>query len=189
MATAVAGPGASSAGRHRAGGASHGLPVESLLWIRSEAASARLWACEQALRCADVAAVLAWLPQARMGDLRRLQLAAAQHESLLFVLRPAASASSTSPARLRLQVALCEEDRSRLDVHILKRRGPPLASPIQLPACSERMAALLAASQLRRKLRRQQQGVPQAIGTATVVRIDLHQGIRHALDRVALAAA
>ncbi|MGJ7509044.1 translesion DNA synthesis-associated protein ImuA [Variovorax sp. GT1P44] len=170
----------------------HGLPVEALLWVRSEAASARLWACEQALRCADVAAVLAWLPQARMGDLRRLQLAAAQHESLLFVLRPAASASSTSPARLRLQVALCEEDRSRLDVHILKRRGPPLASPIQLPACSERMAALLAASQLRRKLRRQQEGVlheSDSESAATVVRIDLHQGKRHALDRVALAAA
>ena len=27
--------------------------VESLLWIRSEAPAARLWACEQALRCAD----------------------------------------------------------------------------------------------------------------------------------------
>ncbi|MDM0104023.1 translesion DNA synthesis-associated protein ImuA [Variovorax sp. J22R24] len=170
--------------------AAHGLPVESLLWIRSEAAAARLWACEQALRCADVAAVLAWLPQARVGDLRRLQLAAAQHDSLLFVLRPAASASSTSPARLRLQVALCEEDRSQLDVHILKRRGPPLASPIQLPACSERMAALLAASRLRRKLRHRQEGVPQASNhTATVVRLDLHQGKRHALDRVALAAA
>jgi protein ImuA len=95
---------------------------------------------------------------------------------------------------LRLQVALSKEDGSRLDIHILKRRGPPLASPIQLPACSERMAALLAASQLRRKLRRQQEGVPHEIdsettATATVVRIDLHQGKRHALDRTALAAA
>jgi hypothetical protein len=67
-----------------------------------------LWACEQALRCADIAAVLAWLPQARVGDLRRLQLAAAQHEGLLFVFRPESVAQSASPARLRLQVMSAE---------------------------------------------------------------------------------
>jgi len=57
--------------------AAGGLPIESLLWICSEGAQARLWASEQALRCADVAAVVAWLPQARVSELRRLQLAAA----------------------------------------------------------------------------------------------------------------
>ncbi|MEJ7687352.1 MAG: hypothetical protein WKG52_10365, partial [Variovorax sp.] len=135
-----------------------------------------LWSCEQALRCADVAAVLAWLPQVRVGGLRRLQLAAAQHESLLFVFRPESAAQSTSPARLRLQLATCEQDRSQVDVHILKRRGPPLASAIQLPARSERMAALLAAGQLRRKLRRQDDGELPAVESATVVRLALHQG-------------
>lgn len=44
--------------------AAQGLPVEALMWVRSDAPAARLWACEQALRCADVSAVLAWLPQA-----------------------------------------------------------------------------------------------------------------------------
>ena len=168
--------------------AAGGLPIESLLWVRSEAPAARLWACEQALRCADVAAVLAWLPQARAGELRRLQLAAAQHESLLFVFRPANAAASTSPARLRLQLMACEGDRTQIDVHILKRRGPPLASPIQLPARSRRMTALLAASQLRRKLLRQQEGVAQPGEGATVVRLDIFSGKRHALDRIALAA-
>lgn len=168
--------------------AAGGLPVESLLWIRSEASAARLWACEQALRCADVAAVLAWLPQARVGELRRLQLAAAQHESLLFVFRPATAAASTSPARLRLQLATCEDDPAQIDVHILKRRGPPLASPIQLPARSDRMTALLAASQLRRKLRRQQESAAQAPAGAKVVRLEFHQEQRHALDRIAMAA-
>jgi protein ImuA len=171
--------------------AADGLPLESLLWIRSDAAAARLWACEQALRCADMSAVLAWLPQARVGELRRLQLAAAQHESLLFVFRPAAMAASTSPARLRLQLAACAEDSAQIDVHILKRRGPPLAAPIQLPARSERMAALLAASQLRRKLRRQEEGTAQLPTSegATVVRLELHQDKRHApLDSLALAA-
>ena len=75
---------------------------------------------------------------------------------------PAAAAAQTSPARLRLQLVGCEDDRAQIDIHILKRRGPPLAAPIQLPARSERMAALLAASQLRRKLRRQEEGARAA---------------------------
>jgi len=222
--------------------AAQGLPVEALLWVRSEAPPvagppqggrgplggqrghavpsvgappvagppqggrgplggqrghavpsvgahvARLWACEQALRCAEVAAVLAWLPQARVGELRRLQLAAAQHDRLLFVFRPDTAAHSASPARLRLRLAACAADAAQIDVHILKRRGPPLAAPLQLPARSERMTALLAASQFRRKLRQQQEGGPPP-GTedATVLRLGLQeQG--HALDRIALAA-
>lgn len=169
--------------------AAGGLPVEALMWVRSEASAARLWACEQALRCADVAAVLAWLPQARVGELRRLQLAAAQHESLLFVFRPDAVAQSASPARLRLQVS--SAGAGQMDVHLLKRRGPPLAAPLTLPARNERLAALLAASQLRRKARLQQQGV--AIGSiesgATVVRLDTRRKeATHALDRTAVAA-
>ena len=167
--------------------AAGGLPVEALLWVRNETAQARLWACEQALRCAAVSAVLAWLPQARVGELRRLQLAAAQHEGLLFVLRPASVAQSASPARLRLQVVSAEA--GQMDVHLLKRRGPPLAEPVTLPARNARMTALLAASQLRRKARLQQQGValPATTG-ATVLRLDLRRKEAHALDRLAVAA-
>ena len=168
--------------------AAQGVPVEALLWVRSDAPAARLWACEQALRCASVAAVLAWLPQARVGELRRLQLAAAQHDALLFVFRPENVGHAASPARLRLQLATCEEDPAQMDVRILKRRGPPLALPIQLPARSRRMAALLAASQLRRKLRRQEEGELPRTQSATVVRLDLHKGKSRALDRTPLAA-
>ncbi|MDR6539505.1 hypothetical protein [Variovorax soli] len=196
--------------------AAQGLPVEALLWVRSEAPPAaeppqggrgllggqrghavpsvgahvaRLWACEQALRCAEVAAVLAWLPQARVGELRRLQLAAAQHDRLLFVFRPDTAAHSASPARLRLRLAACAADAAKIDVHILKRRGPPLAAPLQLPARSERMTALLAAGQLRRKLRQQQEGgLPSRTEGASVLRLGLHPEQGHALDRIALAA-
>lgn len=173
--------------------AAHGLGPEALLWVRSEAAAARLWACEQALRCAEVGAVLAWLPQARVGELRRLQLAAAQHEALLFVCRPESVAQSASPARLRLRIADCAADSARIELHILKRRGPPLAAPVVLPARGERMAALLAAARLRRRLRAQQQGSAapmDAGGTAAagnVVRIDAWKtGGAHALDRLAV---
>jgi protein ImuA len=176
--------------------AAAGLPPEALLWIRAEAPAARLWACEQALRCAEVAAVLAWLPAARVGELRRLQLAAAQHEALLFVCRPEALAASASPARLRLR--LSDAGAQQMDIHILKRRGPPLAAPISLPARSQRMSALLAASQLRRKARQQQAGGPLQAG-APVVRIHApllsvtasnaaQQESRDAVDRLAVAA-
>ncbi|RYZ12371.1 MAG: translesion DNA synthesis-associated protein ImuA [Comamonadaceae bacterium] len=173
--------------------AARGLPAESLMWVRSEAAAARLWACEQALRCADVAGVLAWLPQARVGELRRLQLAAAQHEGLLFVFRPEVAAVSASPARLRLQVLASASDGAVMEVHLLKRRGPPLTTALTLPARSERIAALLAAGQMRRKRRLQQDApsMPEASGfLPTVVRIDLRakQEDLHAVDRAALAA-
>lgn len=175
--------------------AAGGLPPEALLWVRSEAPAARLWACEQALRCAEVAAVLAWLPRARVGELRRLQLAAAQHESLLFVMRPESVALSASPARLRLRVATCEDDPAQIELHLLKRRGPPLAAPVTLPARGERMAALLAAARLRRKLRAQQQGsaiepVLPPPSESNVVRIDAWKkaGGAHALDRLAVVA-
>lgn len=169
--------------------AAGGVPVEALLWIKSEAAAARLWACEQALRCADVAAVLAWLPQARVGELRRLQLAAAQHDVMLFVCRPDRVAQEASPARLRLQLSTCADDRSQIDIHILKRRGPPLTTPVVLPARSERMSALLAAGQLRRKSRAgQQSGGPVEAG-AVVVEIDAWKGgSLRALDRLVVAA-
>ena len=160
-----------------------GLPVEALMWIRAAtptvempamgaparfakkpssgpaslsvaAHTSRLWACEQALRCADVSVVLAWLPQARVSELRRLQLAAAQHEGLLFVFRPESAAHSASPARLRLRLASAAD--GQMELHLLKRRGPPLAQPLVLTVRSERITALLAASLSRRQQRRQQ---------------------------------
>jgi protein ImuA len=173
--------------------AAGGLPVEALMWIRSEASAARLWACEQALRCAEVSAVLAWLPQARVGDLRRLQLAAAKHEALLFVFRPEAMAQLASPARLRLQVV--SAGAGLMDVHLLKRRGPSLPMPLTLPTRGDRMTSLLAASQLRRKRRQLQRADASekqvtAVQGATVIRLDLHKrgDKTNAMDRVAVAA-
>jgi protein ImuA len=228
--------------------AAGGLPVEALLWIRGDGAVARAWACEQALRCADVAAVLAWLPQARAADLRRLQLAAARHENLLFVFRPEAQARAASPARLRLRVrcvpvweaatagprgrgattgrlaaiaarhgsdadaasAAGEADRidatdpaGRMDVDLLKRRGPPLAAPLALPARGERLAMLLRAASQRRRAPGRGDAVaaaPAATATATARGVavpvapagprapELEGGPSDAVDRVAVAA-
>ena len=64
-----------------------GVPGERLLCIKAGKPAARLWACEQSLRCADVTAVLAWLPQAKSAELRRLHMDAQQNNKLLFVFR------------------------------------------------------------------------------------------------------
>lgn len=150
--------------------ATQGLAAQRLLSVVAQPASARLWACEQALRCADVNAVLAWLPQARSDQLRRLQMAAAEYSKLLFVMRPLALQAEASPAALRLQIQPMPQHQHQhleglvsqntghsvprapqaldaLQIHVLKRRGPPLDQPLHLQACSARMLVQLASSQ------------------------------------------
>ncbi len=120
-----------------------GLPWQRLLWLR--AADAQLWVAEQALRCAPVDAVLVWLPQAQPQELRRLQLAAAQHHKLLFVMRHSEAARTASPAVLRLQLAPCATHATGLRVDILKRQGPPLGRALEVLPGSGQLARMLAA--------------------------------------------
>lgn len=136
--------------------AGQGLDPDRLLCISPPppfVPAARLWAAEQALRCKDVSAVLAWLPQARADALRRLQIAAAEHRKLLFVMRPAQAQHESSPAVLRLitsnptAAAAANADPLAADalvINILKRRGPPLERMLTLLARPARLAALLA---------------------------------------------
>jgi protein ImuA len=103
-----------------------------------------------------VSALLVWLTQVRPESLRRLQMAAHQHSKLLFVMRPESAKSEASPAALRLlissqkalagpaQMALTGASADALQVHILKRRGPPLERPLSLSARPARLAVLLA---------------------------------------------
>ena len=131
-----------------------GLAAQRMLWVTAQSVASRLWACEQALRCAEVNAVLAWLPQVRSEQLRRLQMAASEYSKLLFVMRPEAAQDEASPAVLRLHVqphtALAQKATSvqtheGLQIQVLKRRGPPLEQPLQLPARSAQLSLLLAA--------------------------------------------
>jgi protein ImuA len=118
-----------------------GLPPDRLLKIQADKPAARLWAAEQALRCAEVSAVVAWLPKANATELRRLHMAAQQQGRLLFVFRPTQARTQATPARLQLQV----EGAQDLKVRILKRRGPPLLEPVTLQAQPRRLMALLQA--------------------------------------------
>jgi len=117
----------------------HGLAPERLMRIEARQPKSSLWASEQALKCADVIGVLAWLPRCKSPELRRLQLAAAQHGKLLFVFRGMDAVNESSPARLRLALM----DHDTLSVKVLKRRGPPLPSPVLLPPHPYRLQQLL----------------------------------------------
>lgn len=120
-----------------------GFEIDQLLVVNTRArvvpGSDSLWALEQALKSGHVGAVLAWLPERlRAERLRRLQLAAHNHDGAAFVLRDMAAAArpTASPLRLALQAGRAD----RLRVRILKRRGPPREMPLQLalpPVLSE----------------------------------------------------
>jgi protein ImuA len=121
-----------------------GIAAERLLCIQADNAAARLWATEQALRCADVLAVLAWLPQVKTTQLQRLNVLT--QDRLLFVLRDARAQHEASPARLRIALSSVNESSTdEMALRILKRRGPPLAQAIHLPARTPHMQRLLAA--------------------------------------------
>ncbi len=105
-----------------------GVRLDRLVIVEAEGMTA-LWASEQILAAGSFAACLAWLPKADMRALRRLQLAQQERHGCAFLLRPAACAGQSSPAPLRLQLAA---DGAMLSVRVLKRRGPPVDTPLTL---------------------------------------------------------
>lgn len=109
--------------------AAAGVPLERLLLLTPAGHAEILWTIRQALASGGCEVVLAWLGRADTAVLRRLQLAAEESATPLFLFRPAAAAIQSSPASLRLRLAPAVE---ALTVDILKRRGPALAAPIRL---------------------------------------------------------
>jgi cell division inhibitor SulA/protein ImuA len=89
-----------------------------------------LWATEQALASGAPGAVLLWATQINAGQVRRLQVAVAERAGLAFLFRPYHTRSESSPAPLRLQVMAAE--CGRLGVQVLKRRGSPCRTTLQL---------------------------------------------------------
>ena len=120
-----------------------GFEVEELLVVNTRTrvipGTDSLWALEQALKSGHVGAVIAWLPpRLRAERLRRLQLAAHAHDGPAFGLCEMSAAQRPTAAPLRL--ALRASGADRLAVRVLKRRGPPLETPLLLalpPVLSE----------------------------------------------------
>ena len=50
-----------------------GLDERHLVWIQADLPAERLWATEQLIKANAAGAIVAWLPQARQEQLRRLQ--------------------------------------------------------------------------------------------------------------------
>jgi len=126
-----------------------GVRLEQLTVIRAPGRRDALWAAEQALRARSFQALLLWLPRASYAELRRLAVAAQAGPGFVVAFRPPEAACESSPAVLRLALEAREGQLGTeepgfprypfLAVHILKRRGPPLAAPfpipIERPAC------------------------------------------------------
>jgi len=111
--------------------AAAGIELARLIIVRTRTAQEALWAIEQALASHALGAVLAWPGAVGYPQLRRLQLAAEGSRALAVLFRPGKAAAESSPAALRIALASAA---GGLAVHILKRRGAPLARPVLLPA-------------------------------------------------------
>jgi cell division inhibitor SulA len=107
-----------------------GLVLERLLLVRTGNARESLWACEQALRGSQYAAVLAWPAQASFACLRRLQLAAEAGANLAFLFCPEPALTTASPAALRLYL---QGDGCGTRIDVLKCRGRRPGEPIRIP--------------------------------------------------------
>lgn len=106
-----------------------GIDLSSMLLIETHSTAESLWALRQLLSSNTCSAVFGWLADADFAALRRLQLAAAEGDSIVALFRPAAEAVRSSPAALRLRLAPTARG---LSIELLKRRGPPLAAPIYI---------------------------------------------------------
>jgi hypothetical protein len=97
-----------------------GIALERLLLVRTTDTASGLWAAEQLLRCAHIGAVLAWPVVLDDRQVRRLQLAAEAGGGCGMLYRPAAAASTPSPAALRLRLHAADDG---IGIHIQKSRG------------------------------------------------------------------
>jgi len=133
-----------------------GIPVGQVLRVDAHSTAERLWATEQALRCRELGALLAWLPQARPEQLRRLHLAGGAKQALVMAFRPETARHLSSPAPLRLLLRAPPDPQTQaLSVELLKRRGPMLDHPLLLAAPLPVWAAL--------RQRRPLQDAPHAV--------------------------
>lgn len=109
-----------------------GLDERHLVWIQAEAPAERLWVTEQLVKANACGLLVAWLPQARQEQIRRLQVCAQGCDGPVFLCRPAAAEHEASAAPLRAQLRFGLD--WELHVHLLKRKGPPHDGTIVLPS-------------------------------------------------------
>jgi len=119
-----------------------GITEKNIVWIAADTPAERLWSTEQLVKANPRGgAILAWLPQARAEQLRRLQVHAQSCDCPVFLFRPETAQLDASPAPLRVLTTLGPD--WNLHVHLLKRKGALLDGPIVLSALPGTLASVL----------------------------------------------
>jgi len=118
-----------------------GIDARHVVWLKAETPLERLWCAEQLVRANAAGAVLAWLPQARQEQLRRLQVRAQASDGLVFLFRPATTRHEASPAPLRVHASAGAD--WELHVQVIKRRGPAHEGSVVLPSIPGGLASVL----------------------------------------------
>ena len=143
-----------------------GLDERRFVWIQAEGPAERLWATEQLIKADARQAVVAWLPQARPEQLRRLQVCAQAGAGPVFLCLPQAAQHEASAAPLRVHAGFGLD--WELQVRILKRRGPAFDGTLHLPSVPAGLAPLLT-PRLRRPSRLfQREVLPDVVGRPAV---------------------
>lgn len=118
-----------------------GIDERHLVWVQADTPAERLWCTEQMVRANAFGALIAWLPQARPEQIRRLQVSAQECDAPVFLFRPQQAQREASAAPLRV-IADLGIDWS-LKVQILKRRGPVHEGSIHLEAVPGGLSSVL----------------------------------------------
>jgi len=118
-----------------------GIDERQLVWIKAETPAERLWVTEQFVKANASGLLVAWLPQARQEQIRRLQVCAQGCDSPVFLCRPlqAEHEPSAAPLRVKLRFGLDWE----LQVEIFKRKGPVNEGAIHLQSVPGGLAPLI----------------------------------------------
>lgn len=142
-----------------------GLDERQLVWIQADLPAERLWVTEQFIKSNAAGAIVAWLPQARQEQLRRLQVCAQSCEGLVFLCRPEAARheASAAPLRVHASVGLDWE----LKVNVFKRRGPVHDGTLLLPSVPGGLSSVLT-PRLRKPSRLISREAADAVGRPSV---------------------
>lgn len=118
-----------------------GIDDKHLVWVHAESPAHRLWVTEQLVKSNACGALLSWLPQARVEQLRRLQVAAHACDGPVVLFRPEVARHDASPAPLRLLATYGLD--WELQVQVLKRKGAQHEGLIRLPSVPGGLNAVL----------------------------------------------
>lgn len=118
-----------------------GVDEKHLVWVQVDSPAERLWTVEQLVKSGACGALVAWLPQARPEQIRRLQVCAQTCTGPVFLFRPAAVQHESSAAPLRVMATFSVD--WELQVQVLKRRGPMHDGVVRLESVPGGLSAVL----------------------------------------------